>query len=311
MDDRDRANTKVVPLRRKGQSENGDREHVASKIFAEEDGIGTFSLGNLIPPTRRGAGDDPRGTPPDGFERKQEPDPASGAQNAAADEGPDEFFEQLIAQSSVRTRSDGAPANAPTLPGSAHLPSELTAPEAARRVSVGRLVERLTMRRRDAARTMLGDTTGRTSRRMMRAGALAAAAIAVLASVAGAVLLGHGGPPRPSVRLPEAAQPAPTLEPRPASAAAWAALRAHTKAPGSRRHHPVGPRHRKTAASGQSSSPAAPSVVCCAAHTAQAQPHHYASSPSTSGGSGGGRHARKPGPSGRVSLIGAGTTPSG
>lgn len=311
MDDRDRAKSKVIPLRRKGRSENGDREHVASKIFAEEDGIGPFSLGNLIPPKHRAPADDARGILPDGFEREREPGSASPLQDAPVDAEPDEFFEELLARTSVGTPTDGAPPNAPTLPGSAYLPNELPAMDGARRVSLGRLVERLTMRRGDAARTTPGQRTGRTGSRIMRAGALGAVAIAVLASLAGAVLLGHAGHARPSVRLPEAAQSAPSMEPRPASAAAWAALRDHTKAPGRRRHRPPGARHRKPARSHKSSSPAAPAVTCCASQTAPAQAPHYQSSPSTTGGMGGTRHSAKPGPTGRVSLIGAGTTPSG
>lgn len=311
MDDRDRAKSKVVPLRRKGRSKNGDREHVASKIFAEEDGIGTFSLGNLVPPKRRDSADDAHGIPPDGFEREQEPDSASPSQGAAVDQEPDEFFEELIARTTVGGPIDGASPQAPTLPGSAYLPNELPATDGARRVSLGRLVDGLAIRRGDAARTMLKDKTGRTSSRRTRAAALGAVAIAVLASLAGAVLLGHGGHARPSVGLPQASQSAPSIEPRPASAAAWAALREHTKAPGGRRHHPAGPRHRKTARPHKSSSPTTPTVSCCAVQTAQAQAPQSASSPSTTGGSGGTRHSAKAGPTGRVSLIGAGTTPSG
>jgi hypothetical protein len=312
MDDRDRAKSKVIPLRRKGRSENGDREHVASKIFAEEDGIGPFSLGNLIPPKHRAPPDDAHGILPDGFEREREPGPASTLQDAAVDEEPDEFFEELIAHTSVGTLTDGAPPKAPTLPGSAYLPNELPATDGARRVSVVRLVERLATRRGDAARATLEDKAERPSSRMVRPAALVAVAIAVLASSAAAVLLGHGGHARPSVGALQSAQSAPSIEPRPASAAAWAALREHTKAPGGRRHHPARPRHRKTARSHKSSSPASRAATSTVAVTTSTQPvYHAPASPTPSAShhaSSGGHHA---GPTGTVSLIGAGTTPSG
>lgn len=320
MDDRDSAKSKVVPLRRNGQSENGDREHVASKIFAEEDGIGTFSLGNLVPPKHGGSADDARGILPDGLEHEQEP---SLAQGPDVDREPDEFLEELLARTSVGGPTDGGQPRAPTLPGSAYLPNELPATNGARRVSLRRLVEGLVTRRADVPRTMRKDTTGRTSKGVTRTAALSAVAIAVVASVVGAVVLGRSGHRRPSVRAPRASQSVSSIEPRPASAAAWAALREHTKAQSSRRHHAARPRHRKTARSHKSSSPTSPTVSCCASQTAQVQPPPSESSPqtsagsggtrsgSTSGGSGATRHSAKPGPTGRVSLIGAGTTPSG
>jgi hypothetical protein len=322
MDDRDRAKSKVIPFRRKKRSENGDREHVASKIFAEEDGIGTFSLGNLVPPKGHGSADDARGILPDGFEREQEPGSPTPARGVHVDQDRDEFFEELLARTSVGGPTDGAQPQAPTLPGSAYLPNELPATDGARRVSLGRLVDGLAIRRGHAAGTTLADTTGRTRSRMTRAAAVGAVAIVMFASVTGAILLSHGEHARPSARLPHASDSASSIEPRPASAAAWAALREHTKAPG-RRHHRAGSRHRTTTRSHKSRLPAAQTVSCCASQTAQVQPPPSESSPSTSGGSGGTpsastsggsgstRHRAKAGPTGRVSLIGAGTTPSG
>lgn len=312
MDDRNRAKSKVIPLRRKGQSENGDREHVASKIFAEEDGIGPFSLGNLIPPKHRAPANDSPGILPEGFDGEREPDLASPPRAVAVDEEPDEFFEELIARTSVGRPTDGGPAEVPILPGSAYLPNELPATDAARRVSVVRLVERLATRRGDAARATLKDKAERPNSRMVRPAALVAVAIAVLASSAAAVLLGHGGHARPSVGALQSAQSAPSIEPRPASAAAWAALREHTKAPGGRRHHPARPRHRKTARSHKSSSPAGRAVTSTLAVATSTPPVYQppaSTAPSTSHHrSSGGHHA---GPTGAVSLIGAGTTPSG
>jgi hypothetical protein len=307
MDDRNRSKSKVVPLRRKGRSENGDRGHVASKIFAEEDGIGTFSLGNLVPPKHHAPADDARGLRPDG---EREPDSAFPERAAAVEQERDEFFEELIARTSVGTATDGASPQAPTLPGSAYLPSELPAKDGGRGSSLRRLVGGLAIRRGGAGRSTLTGKTGRTSH-MARAAVLGAVVIAVLAGLAGAVLLGHGGHARPSAGLPQASQYAPSIEPRPASAAAWAALREHRKAAGGRKHHPTRPRHRKTARPHKSSSPPASTASCCTAQTTQPQPPQSAQSPSTTGGSGGARHRAKAGPTGRVSLIGAGTSPSG
>jgi hypothetical protein len=50
MDDRNRPDTNVVLLRRKGDPSEAERERVASTIFAEPDDIATFSRGNLVPP---------------------------------------------------------------------------------------------------------------------------------------------------------------------------------------------------------------------------------------------------------------------
>jgi hypothetical protein len=207
---------------------------------------------------------------------------------------------------------DGAQPLAPTLPGSAYLPNELPATDGARRVSLGRLVDGFAIRRGGATKTALKGKTARTSSRMMRAAALGAVVTAVLASLVGAVLLGHGGHAQPSVGLPQTSQYEPSIEPRPASAAAWAALREHTKAPGGRKHHRPRPRHGKTARSHKSSSPASRTVVSTPPVTTSTQPVYQppaSTTPSTNHHrSSGGHHA---GPTGTVSLIGAGTTPSG
>jgi hypothetical protein len=50
MDNRKRPNSKVVRLRRNGDPSDEERQRLASTIFAEEDEVGTFSRGNLVPP---------------------------------------------------------------------------------------------------------------------------------------------------------------------------------------------------------------------------------------------------------------------
>ena len=50
MDGRDQPDTNVVRIRRRGDPSEAERRRLASTIFAEEDDVGTFSHGNLVPP---------------------------------------------------------------------------------------------------------------------------------------------------------------------------------------------------------------------------------------------------------------------
>ena len=50
MDNRKPPDTNVVQLRRDGDPSDEERQRLASTIFAEQDEIGTFSRGNLVPP---------------------------------------------------------------------------------------------------------------------------------------------------------------------------------------------------------------------------------------------------------------------
>src|ERR1700733_3120773 len=50
MDGREQPDTNVVRIRRKGDPSQAERRRLASTIFAEEDDVGTFSRGNLVPP---------------------------------------------------------------------------------------------------------------------------------------------------------------------------------------------------------------------------------------------------------------------
>jgi len=50
MDNRKPPDTNVVQLRRNGDPSDEERQRLASTIFAEQDEIGTFSRGNLVPP---------------------------------------------------------------------------------------------------------------------------------------------------------------------------------------------------------------------------------------------------------------------
>ena len=50
MDGRDQPDTNVVRIRRRGDPSEAERRRLASTIFAEQDDVGTFSRGNLVPP---------------------------------------------------------------------------------------------------------------------------------------------------------------------------------------------------------------------------------------------------------------------
>ena len=84
MDNGKPPDTNVVRLRRNGDPSDEERQRLASTIFAEQDEIGTFSRGNLVPPAP---------TAP----------PASDEFSAA-----DPFFEQLQAPASGAERRPAA-----------------------------------------------------------------------------------------------------------------------------------------------------------------------------------------------------------
>jgi hypothetical protein len=74
MDGRDQTDTNVVRIRRRGDPSEAERRRLASTIFAEEDDVGTFSRGNLVPPSTdhpTEPPDDDRGTADPYFENLQ------------------------------------------------------------------------------------------------------------------------------------------------------------------------------------------------------------------------------------------------
>jgi hypothetical protein len=70
MDGRDQPDTNVVRIRRRGDPSEAERRRLASTIFAEQDDVGTFSRGNLVPPPTEPPDDD-RGTADPYFENLQ------------------------------------------------------------------------------------------------------------------------------------------------------------------------------------------------------------------------------------------------
>ena len=131
MDNGKPPDTNVVRLRRNGDPSDEERQRLASTIFAEQDEIGTFSRGNLVPPA-------PAPPPPSHepsaadpfFEQLQTP--ASGAERrapaAAGDtEATDAYFERLGSQTPAEmSQSITAHPAAVAMPGSATRPGELT-----------------------------------------------------------------------------------------------------------------------------------------------------------------------------------------
>ena len=134
MDDRNRPDTNVVLLRRKGDPSEAERERVASTIFAEPDDIATFSRGNLVPPRpdTRDDAEEPAPSPDPFFDRLQETSESDGTQPAdPADDGEstDAYFDRLATQTPAEMSTTGAPAPAVRpMPGSAQLPAKLPGP---------------------------------------------------------------------------------------------------------------------------------------------------------------------------------------
>lgn len=130
MDNGKPPDTNVVRLRRNGDPSDEERQRLASTIFAEQDEIGTFSRGNLVPPapTAPPASDEPSAADPF-FEQLQTP--AAGAERRVAAAGDSDataaYFERLGSQTPAEMSQSIAPhPAAAAMPGSATLPGELT-----------------------------------------------------------------------------------------------------------------------------------------------------------------------------------------
>jgi hypothetical protein len=102
---------------------------VASRIFAEEDEISTFSQGNLVPPTPPGQAANQGPSPADDpfFEEHLRQPSTDRELTCDADVGleADEYFAQLVAQSATEMATqlpDREQSPAVSMPGSAHLP---------------------------------------------------------------------------------------------------------------------------------------------------------------------------------------------
>ena len=102
--------SKVVPLRRSQELGAEDRERLASTIFAEQDDYGTFSRGNLVPPSSpSAAGDDPA-EPDEFFERVQAKrrDQTGDADRTGEIDATAEYFARLGSQTPAEMSGDAS-----------------------------------------------------------------------------------------------------------------------------------------------------------------------------------------------------------
>jgi hypothetical protein len=237
MDDRKPPDTNVVRLRRNGDPSEEERQRLASTIFAEQDEVGTFSRGNLVPP----ATETPpaRNEPPaaDPFFEQLRAAPASDRTQAAAvareHDATDAYFDRLGSQTPAEMSQNLAPQPAAAaMPGSANLPAELVTPRRRhswrrRAIASSSIRTRSILRIRVAAPPLLGAL-----------GALVVAGAALAAIVGGG---GHGAPAAKRLASQHASAPS--------SHDAALTIPAHLNAPLSRssaRHHsaPRQPSHR-------------------------------------------------------------------
>jgi len=117
MDDRDQPDTNVIRLRRRGDPGEAERKRLASTIFAEEDDVGTFSRGNLVPPKQSAHRDEEPPVAPDPFfdELQKEPSMSSASAEAErlASESTAAYFDQIDSQTPdlTATNAHRAPAS--------------------------------------------------------------------------------------------------------------------------------------------------------------------------------------------------------
>ena len=132
MDNRKPPDTNVVQLRRDGDPSDEERQRLASTIFAEQDEIGTFSRGNLVPPapTTPAAHNHPPQRRNPFFEQLQAPVTSDKTKAGAAVGDRDAtaaYFERLGSQTPVEMSQSIEPQpTAAAMPGSASLPGEVT-----------------------------------------------------------------------------------------------------------------------------------------------------------------------------------------
>ena len=134
MDDRKPPDTNVVRLRRNGDPSDEERQRLASTIFAEQDEVGTFSRGNLVPPAPATppASNEPAGGGPV-LRAASDPTVERQAQSRsgrpATRDATAAYFERLGSQTPAEMSESVAPQPAAAaMPGSANLPRELVTP---------------------------------------------------------------------------------------------------------------------------------------------------------------------------------------
>jgi hypothetical protein len=193
MDDGKPPDTNVVRLRRNGDLSDEERQRLASTIFADQDEVGTFSRGNLIPPAPPAppASNEPPAADPF-FEQLQAE--ASNTTDQAASgarkrDTTDEYFDRLGSQTPAEmTHSISPPPAAAGMPGSANLPKEPVTPRR-RRTPPDRGIT--SPRRRSPSSLRV---------RVAAPPLLVALGVLVLAGVTVAAIVGGGGHTTPTAK---------------------------------------------------------------------------------------------------------------
>jgi hypothetical protein len=301
LDDReDPDSSVVVNLRRKDEPDEAERERLAGTIFAPEEETATFSMGNLVPPRKPSPDESIEETTHadpfmDGLRRQTED--RAQENGARGDDDTLAYFERLSGQTPAEM-ADGQPIapRARATRGSADLPSELPHDKASKR-------RRIALRRSRDHRSADSPRTRRGLRTIAPAiGVLLGAGVIV-------VVLSAGTSPKPARHAQAVSVTEPLIQHRP-----WVARSVTPRAPRHRAKRHSGPKGtgrvpHSTAAVAIASTPAQQSSTAPPTEHPSYQAQPSATAASDSGGSSSG--GQRAGPSGTVSLIGAGTSPSG
>jgi hypothetical protein len=221
MDNGKPPDTNVVRLRRNGDPSDEERQRLASTIFAEQDEIGTFSRGNLVPPapTAPPASDEPSAADPF-FEQLQAPPTSDKTQPATVTrerDATDAYFDRLGSQTPAEMSQTIAPQPAAAaMPGSANLAAQLETPR------------RRTARHRSAIASSSGRMFSVLQVRVAAPPLLGVLGALIVAGAAFAAIVGGGGGHRAPATKPlatkQASAPLSHHAAHPVSANLWAAL---------------------------------------------------------------------------------------
>lgn len=284
MDGRDQPDTNVVRIRRRGDPSEAERRRLASTIFAEQDDVGTFSRGNLVPPPKDHP-TEPRDDQPNGDPYFESLQGAHGGhdQSATAARSDSEtiaYFDQLTTQSAAEMASMvDAPSVERAMPGSAQLPADLARPARGR--------ERKRPPRADSVSMVVRSRVPRTRStraprmtRLVRPAILATLAATLAGGMAFAAILAGHEQPRPHAPY----TPAPPSSEPPAFATlqtAFAAIQRQANASAIAKHKAPGQRtaarapahrHRANHQRSRRSATGDTHVTLTADHTSTANP---------------------------------------
>jgi hypothetical protein len=275
MDNRKPPDTNVVQLRRNGDPSDEERQRLASTIFAEQDEIGTFSRGNLVPPapTTPPAPNQPPPAADPFFGQLQAP-PTSDTTNAAVAVGDRDataaYFERLGSQTPAEmSQSIDPQPTAAAMPGSANLPGEVTS-------------SRRGLRRAHAVASSPGRTLSILRIRVAAPPLLGALSALIVAGAALAAIVGGGAHRAPAAKrltsqhasAPSSHDAAPTMPAHLEAARSRSSLQHHnapSQASRKGRQH-VAPKVHVVLAADHRATPAAPSSSAAVTPVDQTSP---------------------------------------